>query len=48
MVVLLDHCKDVGEENEENIEEVIEDFISMKGNFGGLRKSRGEVDGKQL
>lgn len=48
MVVLFDHCKDVGEENKENIKEVNNDFISMKGNLCSLKNSRGEVPEKQL
>ena len=31
---VLDHREDTGGENEENIEEVKEDFITMKGNSG--------------
>ena len=38
ILVVLDHYKDDGEGNEENIEEVNESFILIKGNSGILLK----------
>lgn len=37
-LVVFNHCEDVGEKNEENIEKVNESFISMKGNLSILKK----------
>ena len=46
MLVVLDHHEDVGKENEENINEAKESYISKKGDFGILRKSGITVVGK--
>lgn len=37
-LVAFDYCEDNGEGNEENIGEVNESFISIKGNFKILKK----------
>ena len=34
ILVIIDHRKDTGEGNEENIEEANESFITKKGNLG--------------
>ena len=43
MLFIFDHSGDVSEEKEENIEEMKEDFISMKGNLGSLKFLRKKV-----
>lgn len=40
MLVVLDHHVAAGEENEENIGGLKEDFILMKSNMGSLKKLR--------
>ena len=39
MLVIFVPCEDVSEENKENIEEINDDFISMKGNLRILRET---------
>ena len=45
-LVVLDHHEAADEEREENIEELKEGFISMKGDMGSFKKLRKKIVGK--
>ena len=49
MLVVLDHSEGFhGEENEYNIKQANEGFVSIKGNFGYFKKKREKVAGNRF